>query len=84
MLFHFQNKEAEKFLELIENNLKLVHPRFQAAFQTFLKNKEPKKGEYQYGSLQNMTFHQPTRVDKDSQNISRRMGDSNPRASYPT
>ena len=43
LLFHFQNKESEKFFELIENNLKLVHPRFQAVFQTFLKNKEPKK-----------------------------------------
>ena len=40
MLFHFQNKEAEKFFELIENNLKMIHPRFQAAFQTFLKDKE--------------------------------------------
>ncbi|EHI77558.1 IS1167, transposase domain protein [Streptococcus sp. oral taxon 058 str. F0407] len=40
MLFHFQNKETEKFFELIENNLKMVHPRFQAVFQTFLKNKE--------------------------------------------
>ena len=40
MLFHFQNKETEKFFELIENNLKMIHPRFQAAFQTFLKDKE--------------------------------------------
>ena len=40
MLFHFQNKETEKSFELIENNLKLIHPRFQAAFQTFLKDKE--------------------------------------------
>ena len=43
LLFHFQNKESEKFFELIENNLKLVHPRFQTVFQTFLKDKEPKK-----------------------------------------
>ena len=40
MLFHFQNKETEKFFELIENNLKLVHPRFQTVFQTFLKDKD--------------------------------------------
>ena len=40
MLFHFQNKETEKFFELIENNLKIVHPRFQAVFKTFLKDKE--------------------------------------------
>ena len=39
LLFHFQNKEAEKFFELIENNLKMIHPRFQAAFQIFLKDK---------------------------------------------
>ena len=40
MLFHFQNKETEKFFELIENNLKLVHTRFQTVFQTFLKDKD--------------------------------------------
>ena len=40
MLFHFQNKETEKFFEFIENNLKLVHTRFQTVFQTFLKDKD--------------------------------------------
>ena len=40
MFFNFQNKEAENFFELIENNLKLVHPRFQTVFQTFLKDKD--------------------------------------------
>ena len=40
MFFNFQNKETEKSFKLIKNNLKLVHPRFQAAFQTFLKDKE--------------------------------------------
>ena len=40
MLFNFQNKEAENFFELIENNLKLVHPLFQTVFKTFLKDKE--------------------------------------------
>ena len=38
--FHFQNKETEKFFELIENNLKLVHTRFQTVFQTLLKDKD--------------------------------------------
>ena len=40
MLFHFQNKETEKFFELIENNLKLVYTRFQTVFQTLLKDKD--------------------------------------------
>ena len=40
MLFHFQNKETEKIFGLIENNLKLVHTRFQTVFQTFLKDKD--------------------------------------------
>ena len=40
LLFHFQNKKANKFFGLIEDNLKLVHPLFQTVFKTFLKNKE--------------------------------------------
>ena len=40
LLFHFQNKEAEKFFGLIEDNLKKVHPHFQTVFKTFLKDKE--------------------------------------------
>ncbi|KJQ65105.1 transposase [Streptococcus oralis subsp. oralis] len=40
LLFHFQNKEPEKFFELIEDNLKQVHPLFHTVFKTFLKNKE--------------------------------------------
>ncbi len=40
LLFHFQNKEPEKFFELIEDNLKQVHPIFQTIFKTFLKDKE--------------------------------------------
>ena len=40
LLFHFQNKETEKFFELIKDNLKQVHPLFQTVFKTFLKNKE--------------------------------------------
>jgi len=40
LLFHFQNKESEKFFGLIEDNLKQVHPLFQTVFKTFLKDKE--------------------------------------------
>ena len=35
LLFHFQNKEPEKFFGLIEDNLKQVHPLFQTVFKTF-------------------------------------------------
>ncbi|VGM74674.1 transposase [Streptococcus pneumoniae] len=40
LLFHFQNKEPEKFFGLIEDNLKQVHPIFQTVLKTFLKDKE--------------------------------------------
>ena len=40
LLFHFQNKETEKFFGLIEDNLKQVHLLFQSVFKTFLKDKE--------------------------------------------
>ena len=40
LLFHFQNKELDKFLGIIKNNLKEVHPLFQTVFKTFLKNKD--------------------------------------------
>ena len=40
LLFHFQNKEPDKFFGLIEDNLKLVHPLFQIVFKIFLKDKE--------------------------------------------
>ncbi|HHW3024166.1 ISL3 family transposase [Streptococcus pneumoniae] len=40
LLFHFQNKEPEKFFGLIEDNLKQAHPLFQTVFKTFLKDKE--------------------------------------------
>ncbi|HFH1803137.1 TPA: ISL3 family transposase, partial [Streptococcus pneumoniae] len=40
LLFHFQNKETEKFFGLIEDNLKQVHPIFQTVLKTFLKDKE--------------------------------------------
>ena len=40
LIFHFQNKEPEKFFGLIEDNLKQVHPLFNTVFKTFLKDKE--------------------------------------------
>ena len=40
LLFHFQNKEPDKFLRIIKNNLKQVNPLFQTVFKTFLKDKE--------------------------------------------
>ena len=40
LLFHFQNKNPDKFFGLIEDNLKQIHPLFQTVFKTFLKNKE--------------------------------------------
>ncbi|CVQ46261.1 transposase [Streptococcus pneumoniae] len=43
LLFHFQNKEPEKFFGLIEDNLKQVHPIFQTVFKTFLKDKRTKR-----------------------------------------
>ena len=40
LIFHFQNKESDKFFGLIEDNLKQVHPIFQNVLKTFLKDKE--------------------------------------------
>ena len=40
LLFHFQNKDPEKFFGLIEDNLKKIHPLFQTVFKTFLKDKK--------------------------------------------
>ena len=40
LIFHFQNKEADKFFGLINDNLKQIHPLFQTIFKTFLKDKE--------------------------------------------
>ena len=40
LLFHFQNKEPEKFFGFIEDNLKQVHPLFQTVLKAFLKDKE--------------------------------------------
>ena len=40
LLFHFQNKDPDKFFGLIDDNLKQVHPLSQTVFKTFLKDKE--------------------------------------------
>ncbi|EJG42280.1 transposase [Streptococcus pneumoniae 2070109] len=48
LLFHFQNKDPEKFFGLIEDNLKQVHPIFQTVFKTFLKNKEKSSTLFNY------------------------------------
>ena len=40
LLFHFQNKEPDKFFGLIKDNLKEVHPLFQTVFKTFFKGKD--------------------------------------------
>lgn len=40
LLFHFQNKEPDKFFGLIEDNLKKVHPLFRTIFKTFIKDKD--------------------------------------------
>lgn len=43
LLFHFQNKEPEKFFGLIEDNLKQVHTLFQTVFKTFLNSRTNRK-----------------------------------------
>ena len=40
LIFHFQNREPDKFFELIEDNLKQFLPLVQTVFKTFLKDKE--------------------------------------------
>ena len=40
LLFHFQEKQAEHFFELIEDTISCVNPIFKTVFKTFLKNKE--------------------------------------------
>ncbi|EGI85940.1 phosphopyruvate hydratase [Streptococcus pneumoniae GA41301] len=51
LLFHFQNKEPEKFFGLIEDNLKQVHPLFQTVFKTFLKIKRSLSTPFNYTIL---------------------------------
>ena len=40
LLFHFQEKQADYFFYLIEENLSAVHPIFQTVFRTFLKGRD--------------------------------------------
>ncbi|QQL46784.1 ISL3 family transposase [Streptococcus mutans] len=40
LLFHFQEKRAEEFFELIEENMSKVNHYFQTIFRTFLKHKQ--------------------------------------------
>ncbi|MGT2757763.1 ISL3 family transposase [Streptococcus ovuberis] len=40
LLFHFQEKQADLFFGLIEENQSSVNPIFQTVFKTFLKDKE--------------------------------------------
>ena len=40
LLFHFQEKQADYFFDLIEENLSAVHPIFQTVFRTFLKDRD--------------------------------------------
>ncbi len=40
LLFHFQEKRANHFFELIEDTISCVKPIFQTVFKTFLKDKD--------------------------------------------
>ena len=40
LLFHFQEKQAEHFFDLINEALPKVNPIFQTVFRTFLKDKD--------------------------------------------
>ena len=40
LLFHFQEKQADNFFELIEDTISCVKPIFQTVFKTFLKVKD--------------------------------------------
>lgn len=40
LLFHFQEKQAKHFFDLIEEIISCVNPIFQIVFKTFLKNKD--------------------------------------------
>ena len=51
LLFHFQNKEPDKFFGLIEDNLKQVHPLFQTVFKTFSRTKRKSSTPYNYTIL---------------------------------
>ena len=40
LLFHFQEKRADEFFELIQENLNVVNHYFQTVFRTFLRHKQ--------------------------------------------
>ena len=40
LLFHFQEKQADHFFDLIEEVISDVHPIFQTVFRTFLKDRD--------------------------------------------
>lgn len=40
LLFHFKDKQADHFFDLIEETIFSVNPIFQTVFKTFLKDKE--------------------------------------------
>ena len=40
LLFHFQEKQANHFFDLIEEAISCVNPNFQTVFKTFLKDKD--------------------------------------------
>ena len=40
LLFHFQEKQANHFFDLIEEKFSTVHPIFQTVFRTFLKDRD--------------------------------------------
>lgn len=43
LLFHFQEKQANHFFDLIEEAISYVNPIFQTVFKTFLKDKDKDK-----------------------------------------
>ncbi|VJL55650.1 IS1167, transposase [Streptococcus pneumoniae] len=51
MLFHFQNKDPEKFFGLIEDNLKLVHPLFQTVLKPSSRTKRKSSTPFSYPIL---------------------------------
>lgn len=51
MLFHFQNKDPEKFFGLIEDNLKLVHPLFQTVLKPSSRTKRKLSTPFSYPIL---------------------------------
>ncbi|EJG44492.1 transposase [Streptococcus pneumoniae 2070335] len=51
LLFHFQNKEPEKFFGLIEDNLKQVHPIFRLSLKPSSKIKKSLSTPFNYTIL---------------------------------